>query len=130
MLIDQKIKFGSSPSEINDLANKVLTGEKIATSSLLDYYLINKKKRSEVGDLFSILNAEDKEVAIVRIEKIQTIKFGGINDIFAKEEGDGTLEKWLAIHKPYYTKQLSEIGKQLNAETLLICEWFKVVQIS
>lgn len=31
----EKIKFGSSLSEVDDLANKVLTGEKAATSSLL-----------------------------------------------------------------------------------------------
>jgi uncharacterized protein YhfF len=125
----EKIKFGGSLSEIDTLANKVLTGEKIATSSLFDLYLLGKKKQSKVGDIFSILNSVDKEVAIVEIQKIQIAKFRDITEKFAKEEGDGSLTNWLLIHKSYYSGQLSEIGKELNEETLLVCEWFKVVQI-
>lgn len=125
----EKIKFGGSLSEIDDLANKVLTGEKIATSSLLDLYHIGKKRRSELDDLLSILNSVDKEVTIVRVEKVEIVKFGDITDKFAKEEGDGNLENWKAIHQPYYSKLLSDIGKELSDETLLVCEWFKVVQM-
>lgn len=125
----EKIKFGSLPSEMDELASKVITGEKIATSSLLDLYLIGKKKRSKEGNLFSILNSADEEVAIVRIEKIQIVKFKDITEEFAKEEGDGSLDNWKAIHIPYYSKLLSSIGKELGAETLLVCEWFKATQI-
>lgn len=124
----EKIKFGGSSVEIDDLANKVLIGEKKATSSLLDYYLQGLKRKSKVGDCFAVLNSLDKEVAIVRIEKIEIVKFGDITAIFAIEEGDGSLENWQAIHQLYYSKLLSEIGKELSSETLLVCEWFKVIK--
>lgn len=124
----EKIQFGSIPHEMDDLANKVLTGEKVATSSLLDYYLNGLKKQSKVGDLFSILNSAEEEVATVRVEKIETIKFGDITEKFAIEEGDGSLKNWQAIHQPYYSRLLAAIGKELNAETLLLCEWFKIVE--
>lgn len=123
----ETIKFGSSPYEVDELAYKVLKQEKVATSSLLDYYLIGKKKRSKIGDCFAILNSDDDEVAIVRIERINTFKFGDIGEEFAKAEGDESLDNWLMIHKQHYSKQLSEIGKELTSETLLVCEWFKVV---
>ena len=123
----EKVKFGNSIYEIDDLANKVLIGEKVATSSLLDYYLIRKKKKSKVGDCFAILNSVNKEVAIVKVERIETLKFEDITEEFAKEEGDGSLENWRIIHEPYYSQLLSEIGKELNAETMLVCEWFKVI---
>lgn len=84
----ETIKFGSSPYEVDELAYKVLKQEKVATSSLLDYYLIGKKKRRKIGDCFAILNSDDEEVAIVRIERINTFKFGDIGEEFAKEEGD------------------------------------------
>lgn len=122
----EKIKFGSSPAEIDDLANKVIMGEKTATSSLLDLYLIGKKKQSKEGSLFSILNSVDKEVAIVRIEKIQLVRFGDITEEFAKEEGDGSLSNWKTIHIPYYSQLLSTIEKELSEDTLLVCEWFKI----
>lgn len=123
-----KIKFGSTSNEIDDLANKVLSGEKVATSSLLDYHLQGLKHASKVGDYFSILSSSDEEVAIVRVEKVEIVKIGDITETFAIEEGDGSLENWLAIHHPYYSKLLSEIGKELSQETLLVCEWFKVIK--
>ena len=123
----EKIQFGRFAPEIDELANKVLVGEKIATSSLHDYYLIGKKKQSKIGDLFSVLNSVSEEVAIVSVENIRVIKFGDISDEFAVEEGDGCLENWLRIHKPYYSKLMCDIGKELNAETLIVCEWFKLV---
>lgn len=122
-----KIQFGSSPHEIDHLAEKVLNGEKTSTSSLLDYYLVGLKKRSKIGDSFSILNSSGEEVTIVSIEKVEIIKFGDITAKFAREEGDGNIDNWKAIHYPYYSQLLSEIGKVLNEETLLVCEWFKVV---
>lgn len=124
----EEVKFGGSPIEVDELANKVLTGEKISTSSLLEYHLQGLKTGSKVGDTFSILNSSDKVVAVVKVEKIEIIKFGDITESFAIEEGDGSLENWSAIHRPYYSKLLSEIGKELNPETLLVCEWFTVIQ--
>jgi uncharacterized protein YhfF len=123
----EKIKFGSSSVEIDNLANKVLTGEKVATSSLLDYHLLNIKKPGKAGDCFSVLNSLDEEIALVKIERVQTVRFGDITEKFAIEEGDGSLENWLTIHKPYYSQLLTAIGKELNPETLLLCEWFKII---
>ncbi len=125
--ICKKIQFGATADEIDDLAHKVITGEKIATSSLHDYYLIGKKKQSKIGDVFSILNSTKEEVARVEITKVELVKFGDITEQFAKEEGDSSLVNWLAIHQPYYSKLLSEIDKELNSEALLVCEWFEII---
>jgi len=89
--------------------------------------LIGKKKRSKTGDLFSILDSADREVAVVRIEKIEIVKFGDITEEFAKEEGDGSLDNWRTIHEPYYFQLLFSVGKELNRDTLLVCEWFNIV---
>lgn len=123
----EKVKFGDSFAEIDDLANKVLLGEKVATSSLLIYYERGLKIKSVVGDYFSVLNSSDKSVAFVRIDKIQVVKFGDITEAFAIEEGDGSLENWMTIHQSYYSKLLSQFGEELSPETLLVCEWFTVV---
>lgn len=127
MKIKQQIKFGSTEKDINELANKVLTGEKTATSSLLDYYRIGLKEISAIDDYMAILDYSDNQVAVVRVIKTEIIKFGDISESFAIEEGDGSLENWKAIHHPYYSYHLSAIGKELTAETELVCEWFQVV---
>jgi len=124
----EEMQFGSSLHEIDELAHKVLTGEKVATSSLLDYYLIGKKKQSKIGDIFSILNSAKEEVAKIRIIRIETRKFGEITKEFAEEEGDDSLENWRAIHLLYYSRLLSEIGKELNQDTALVCEWFEIIE--
>ncbi len=123
----KKIQFGVTAYEIDDLAHKVIIGVKIATSSLYDYYLLGKKKQSKVGDVFSILNSTKVEVARVRITKVELMRFGDITEQFVIEEGDGSFDNWLIIHESFYSKQLSEIGKELNFETLLVCEWFELV---
>ena len=122
------IQFGSTASEIDDLAHKVLTGEKTATSSLHDYHLLGLKKQCNVGDQFFIVDSTGNELATVEIVKIELRKFEDITEQFAVEEGDGSLENWLCIHWPYYSRLLAEIGKELYADTVLVCEWFKIIE--
>lgn len=125
MDIKQKIQFGDNTDE---LAGKVLSGEKTATSSLHDYYRLQLKEMSNVGDYAEILDSNGKEVCIVEIEKIEIIKFKDITERFAMEEGDGSLDNWLKIHTHYYSGLLAKIGKELTSNTELVCEWFKVVK--
>ena len=106
----------------------VLTGEKVATSSLLDYYLEGLKKKSSVGDCLAVLDSCDNQIAIIKIVKTEIRRFGDITESFAIQEGDGSLTNWKAIHRPYYSKLLSSIGKQLTDNTELVCEWFQVIE--
>lgn len=127
MIIKQRIKFGSAEKEIDELARKVLSGEKTATSSLLDYYRVGLKELSTVDDYMSVLDSSENEVAHVRVIRVEIVKFGDIQESFAVEEGDGTLANWMAIHSPYYSRLLDAIGKNLTDDTELVCEWFQVV---
>lgn len=127
MKIKQQIKFGSADEVIDELARKVLSGEKTATSSLLDYYKHGLKDSCTVDDYISILDSSDNQVAVARIVKSEIVRFENITESFAIEEGDGSLANWIMIHRPYYSHQLSVIGKELTDDTKLVCEWFQVV---
>lgn len=70
MEIKHKIQFGGSTDE---LAGKVLSGEKIATSSLYTYYRMNLKEMSKVDDYASILDLSGNKVCVVRIERIEIV---------------------------------------------------------
>ena len=61
--IKHKIQFGGNTDE---LAGKVLSGEKIAISSLYAYCRMNLKEISKVGD-YAILDSSGDEVCVVRI---------------------------------------------------------------
>lgn len=120
-----KIQFGG---DTDGLAAMVLSGEKIATSSLYDYYRMNLKEMSNLGDCASILDSCGNEICIVRIEKIEIIQFKHITEAFAVAEGDGNLQNWLKIHTGYYAAQVEKIGKKLTGDTELVCEWFNVIK--
>jgi len=60
MDIKHRIQFGDDADE---LAAKVLSGEKTATSSLYDYYRMGLKEMSKVNDYASILDSDLKETA-------------------------------------------------------------------
>lgn len=121
-------KFGVEPKEIDNLAEMVASGTKTATSSLLEYYAAGKKTFSRLGEYISIQNSDNKEIAIVRIIKMEIVKFKDISETFAMEEGDGNLQNWTQIHRPYYSKLLSDIGSTLTDDTELVCEWFALVK--
>lgn len=125
MEIKHKIQFGTTTDK---LAKKVLTKEKIATSSLYDYYCMNLKETIKENEYASILDSHGREVCIIQINKIEIVEFQNITEEFAIAEGDGNLENWLRIHTEYYSLLLEKIGKKLTGETKLLCEWFKVYQ--
>lgn len=124
MEIKHKFQFGDNADE---LAQKVLSGEKIATSSLYDYYRMNLKEMSKIKDYASILDSHGNEICVVKTVKIEIIPLKNITESFAIEEGDGNLSNWLKIHTEYYSVQLERIGKVLTGDTELVCEWFKVI---
>ena len=89
MEIKHRVQFGCNADE---LANKVLSGEKTATSSLYDYYLMNLKEEIKINEYASILDSQGKEKCIVKIERIEIVDFQDITEEFAVNEGDGCLE--------------------------------------
>lgn len=124
MEIKHRIQFGSAADE---LAEKVLKGEKIATSSLYDYYSANLKEMININEYASVLDSRGREICIIQIKRIEVIEFKNITEQFAIDEGDGNLVNWLKIHTEYYSFLLTKIGKRLTGETKLLCEWFTVV---
>ena len=112
MDIKHKIQFGCNADE---LAMKVLSGKKTATSSLYDYHYNEYKDIIKVNEFASILDSHNKEICIIQITKIEIVKFESITEKFSIEEGDVSLENW------------KRIGLKLTGETRLLCEWFTVV---
>ena len=94
MEIKHRIQFGCDTDE---LADKVLSGEKTATSSLYDYSLMNQEE-IKVNECASILDSQGKEKCIVKIERIEIVDFQDITEEFAVNEGDGCLDNLSLIH--------------------------------
>ena len=117
MEIKHRIQFGCDTDE---LADKVLSGEKTATSSLYDYSLMNQEE-IKVNEYASILDSQGKEKCIVKIERIEIVDFQDITEEFAVNEGDGCLDNWIKIHTEYYSSLLEKIDKKLTGRTISYC---------
>ena len=124
MEIRHSIQFGSAADE---LAKKVLTGDKIATSSLYDYYCMNLKEMIKENEYAFILDSYGRKICIIQIKRNEVVEFQNITEQFAIDEGDENLANWLKIHTEYYSLLLEKIGKRLTGETKILCEWFTVI---
>ena len=124
MEVKHRIQFCNTADE---LAEKVLIGDKIATSSLYDYYSMNLKEMIKENEYAFILDSHGKEICIIQIKRNEVVEFQNITEQFAIDEGDENLANWLKIHTEYYSLLLEKIGKRLTRETKILCEWFTVI---
>lgn len=119
-----KVKFGGTVEEQDYLAQLVLQGEKIATSSLYEITL----KHTNVGEVWEIIDSKNRKIAMVEVTKVQQRKFKEIDEAFAQEEGDQTYRNWYEIHWNYYGEILKNRGAQITEETVLECVWFQKIK--
>lgn len=119
-----KVKFGGTIKEQNELAEKVLTGEKVATSSLYYLQVIGESIPTYVGDCWQIFNGDNQKCCEVKVRQVKNVSFGKITEEFAQEEGDGSLKAWKEIHETYYGNLLKQYNENLTKKTILECVWF------
>lgn len=121
------IQFGGTKEEQKYLAKLVVSGEKIATSSLVVFQEMNQTKETIVGERWSIQDGENKEYCQVVVTEVYQKPFGEIDETFACDEGDGSFENWYDIHFNYYECLLKKVGLTLTKETLLECVYFEKI---
>lgn len=118
-----KVKFGGTKKEQDELARLVLMNEKVATSSLIE--IQSENELTNIGDIWQICNGSNQFVCEVKVIDVIVRSFEQIDEIFAIQEGDGSLENWLNIHEAYYSFQLEKIGRKLSKKTRLECVYFE-----
>jgi uncharacterized protein YhfF len=130
LIIDAKkplrVKFGGTAKEQDELAEKVLKGEKSATSSLLYLQEIGEVSGTNVGDIWLIENSTGQSQAKVKVSNVAYVPFGEVKEHFALLEGDGSFQNWYQIHKEYYGSLLEKYGKELTDDTVLECVYFNL----
>ncbi|WP_314208399.1 ASCH domain-containing protein [Vagococcus salmoninarum] len=121
------VAFGSSESEQTDLAQLVLQGVKVATSSLAELYPLRQQPLTQVGDIWQIQDGQQRVICYVQVTNVLEQPFGKIDSTFALEEGDGSYANWHQIHETYYASLLKKYGRTLTSQTPLICTWFTLI---
>ena len=118
--------FGGAPDE---LAQLVLQGEKMATSSAYDIYQVKNQPLPRVGEYSVILNSKQEAVCIIRTTKVQILPFDKVDEQHARKEGEGdkSLSYWRKIHRDFFTAALQKVGLSFDESRKVVCEEFEVV---
>jgi uncharacterized protein YhfF len=128
----------ASPGPLRDrLTALALQGTKTATASLAVDYVVEGGIPARAGDREVILDSSGRPVAIVEITRVELSTIGLVGDDFARAEGEGFADAadWRAAHERFWNGYIDELrvglrdpSFELTDSTVVVCEWFRVVE--
>lgn len=118
--------FGVEPDLLADL---VFKGEKTATASAYDRYVLEDEPLPQVGTFDVILDSQNQAVCIVEITKVSVELFNQVSAQHAFKEGEGnkTLIYWRQVHEDFFRDCLGEAGLTFTPESKVVLEEFRKV---
>jgi uncharacterized protein YhfF len=119
--------FGSDdrPDQQTKLGRLVADGPKRATTSLLAHYERDGESLPEVGDHGVVVDGDGTPLCIVRTSRIDTVRFGDVDEAFAWVEGEGdrSLAYWRDAHVRFFEAE----GSTVTDDDVVVLERFDVV---
>ncbi|CEV67037.1 TPA: ASCH domain-containing protein [Streptococcus pneumoniae] len=118
--------FGVEPDLLADL---VFKGEKTATASAYDLYVLEDEPLPQVGTFDIILDSQNQSVCIVEITKVSVELFNQVSaqHAFKEGEGDKSLAYWRQVHEDFFRDCLGEAGLTFTPESKVVLEEFRKV---
>lgn len=116
-------QFGEKP---NTLANLVLTGLKTATSSAKSLYALHNEVYPCKDEINVVLGSQNQPIVAIKLNKVEIVPFGEIDEKFALAEGELSLVSWREAHQHFFERELNQA---ISADFELVCEHFDVVHI-
>ena len=108
------------------LADLVLKGEKTATASAYDLYVLEDEPLPQEGTFDVILDSQDRAVCIIEITKVSVESFHQVSADHAYKEGEGdkSLAYWRQVHEDFFTDCLGQAGLVFTPESKVVLEEF------
>ncbi|HGK1701675.1 TPA: ASCH domain-containing protein [Streptococcus pneumoniae] len=118
--------FGVEPDLLADL---VFKGEKTATASAYDLYVLENEPLPQVGTFDVILDSQNQAVCVVEITKVSVELFNQVSaqHAFKEGEGDKSLAYWRQVYEDFFTDCLGEVGLTFTPESKVVLEEFRKV---
>jgi uncharacterized protein YhfF len=121
----------------DELTALALDGTKTATASLAVDFVVDAVMPPRAGDREVMLDSDGQPVAIVEITDCRLSTIALVDDDFARAEGEGFADAadWRAAHERFWTGYIDDLraglrdpGFELTDSTVVVCEWFRVVE--
>ena len=125
----EKWHFETNEKACNYLLDLVLKGQKRATSSSADGYLIENRALPKVGDLSVITDWADTPRCVIRTTSVRVLPYKDITFEIAKLEGeDDSIDSWRKNHERFFAEEGKEIGYEFSENMMVVFEEFEVVE--
>ena len=120
--------FELTENSVNELLELVLIGQKKATASSYESYMLENQKLPKIGDLNIITDFYGNPKGVIKTTKITILPFKDLTfDIVKREGEDDTLESWQKNHRKFFTQEGKELGYTFNEDMKVVFEDFKLI---
>lgn len=129
-------EFGFPGALRDRLVAAILSGEKVATTGLLEEYRRERTTPESVGQRELVVDSNGRGVAVIELVEVDIRRMGDVDLAFAIDEGEGftSLEEWRDAHvrfftSPEMTASLGDPPVTIDDDTLVVCTRFRVVEL-
>ncbi len=106
----------------------LLSGKKTALFSPFDFYVINRLPLPLTGAFYLVVDSTREPECIIELTDVQVLPFGEVTWEMAQLEGeDADFDAWKDKQREYLEEEAALSGFDVNAETKLLFEKFRVV---
>jgi uncharacterized protein YhfF len=121
----------------DELTALALDGTKTATAGLAVDYVVDGGMPSRAGDREVLLDSGGRPVAVIEITRTELSTIGLVTDEFARAEGEGYADAkdWRESHERFWNGYIDDLRTglrdpafELTDSTVVVCEWFRVVE--
>ncbi len=121
--------FCDNEKDAEELAELVICGIKRATTSLRMLFKEDGSDVPKPGDMSVITDFTGNAKCIIRTIKVYTVPFKDVTAEYAatEGEGDGSLSYWREGHIRFFTRELAELGREMDESVPVVCEEFEKV---
>lgn len=122
--------FHYNKQDANRLGQLTLNGKKKAASGLYSWYEEAQADLPRVGTKHIITDFDGKALAIIEIEKVDTIPFNQISKQYASWDMGTDIEplkKWKKAHWDFFANTMEKSEKKPTEMMLVVCEQFKTI---
>lgn len=118
-IMNNKLKTWHFGIDNNRLVELVLSGKKIATTSLYD-----KNDTPKVDEESVLMFDNERKACITKTKKVIITEFKNIDEELSMLEGEGTFEEWRKTHIEYFRS----VDSNFNENTKVVFEIFEVIE--
>lgn len=120
------IEFGTPGESRAKILDFLLNGQKRATAGLVAEYEAEGEPIEHVGERLGVLDNDYQLVAVIKITRVDILRFADVPDEFALAEAEGDLnaEDFRNSHSDYWSRQ----GIDVTDDTKVVCLYFELVE--